>query len=44
MYKKYSKYPFAETNPAIMGSEIAIEDPMLGGFWVEIYHQFSALI
>ena len=36
--------PLTETNPAIMGSEIAIEDPTLGGFWVEICHQFSALV
>ena len=27
-----------------MGSEIALEDPTLGGFWVEICHQFSALL
>ena len=32
----------AKTNTVIIGSEIAIDDPTLGGFWVEICHQFSA--
>ena len=31
-------------NDPIIGSEIAIDDPKLGGFWVEICHQFSALL
>ena len=35
--------PPVETKPAIMSSEIAIEDPTLGDSWVEICHQFSAL-
>ena len=34
----------AKTNPTIIVSEIPIDDPTLGGFWVEICHQFSALL